>query len=244
MDTQTGAPPDDFSPSGQNWGFPTYNWKAMEQDGFAWWKGRLRKMADYFAAYRIDHILGFFRIWEIPAHSVQGFLGHFSPALPYAREELIRAGIPFDEERMTKPFIHESYLPEIFGEFTSEVIGKYLDLSGWRQFSLKREVDTQRKIEHLFSGESDAKSLKIRDGLYALCNEVLFVRDRMNHNLFHPRIALQHSYSYSHLDENVKSCIEQALRRFLLPAPQRFLEGTGDEEAATADLLHFDAGMR
>jgi 4-alpha-glucanotransferase len=209
MDTQTGAPPDDFSPSGQNWGFPTYNWKAMEQDGFAWWKGRLRKMADYFAAYRIDHILGFFRIWEIPAHSVQGLLGHFSPALPYAREELIRAGIPFDEERMTKPFIHESYLPEIFGEFTSEVIGKYLDLSGWRQFSLKREVDTQRKIEHLFSGESDAKSLKIRDGLYALCNEVLFVRDRMNHNLFHPRIALQHSYSYSHLDENVKVALNR-----------------------------------
>lgn len=209
MDTQTGAPPDDFSFFGQNWGFPTYNWFAIEQEGFAWWKNRFSKMADYFDAYRIDHILGFFRIWEIPMHSVQGLLGHFSPALPYWAEELNMAGIPFDEERMTTPFIHEEFLPETFEEYTPEVIKKYLDISSWQRFTLKKEFDTQRKIQQHFHDKTDEKSLKIRDGLYALCNEVLFVRDRVNHNRFHPRITAQYSYSYRYLDDNVKSAFNR-----------------------------------
>ena len=209
MDTQTGAPPDDFSFFGQNWGFPTYNWFAIEQEGFAWWKNRFSKMADYFDAYRIDHILGFFRIWEIPMHSVQGLLGHFSPALPYWAEELNMAGIPFDEERMTTPFIHEEFLPETFEEYTPEVIKKYLDVSDWQRFTLKKEFDTQRKIQQHFHDKTDEKSLKIRDGLYALCNEVLFVRDRVNHNRFHPRITAQYSYSYRYLDDNVKSAFNR-----------------------------------
>ena len=91
MDTQTGAPPDDFSYFGQNWGFPTYNWQAMAENGFAWWISRFRKMSDYFDAYRIDHILGFFRIWEIPLRATQGLLGTFSPALPYSAEEISHA---------------------------------------------------------------------------------------------------------------------------------------------------------
>ncbi|MDO5665443.1 MAG: 4-alpha-glucanotransferase [Bacteroidia bacterium] len=209
MDTQTGAPPDDFSFFGQNWGFPTYNWFAIEQEGYAWWKNRFRKMADYFDAYRIDHILGFFRIWEIPLHSVQGLLGHFSPALPYWSEELNMVGIPFDEERMTKPFIHEAFLSDIFGEYTAEVIKKYLDVSAWQRFNLKKEYDTQQKIQQYFSKKTDEKSLKIRDGLYALCNEVLFVRDRVNHNRFHPRITAQYSYSYQYLDDNVKGAFNR-----------------------------------
>ena len=92
MDSQAGAPPDAFSADGQNWGFPTYNWDAMRKDGYAWWKARLRKMNEYFDAYRIDHILGFFRIWEIPVPYKSGLMGHFSPALPYSAEELTREG--------------------------------------------------------------------------------------------------------------------------------------------------------
>ena len=92
MDSQAGAPPDAFAADGQNWGFPTYNWDEMAADGFAWWKARLRKMNEYFDAYRIDHILGFFRIWEIPVPFKSGLMGHFSPALPYGAEELRRQG--------------------------------------------------------------------------------------------------------------------------------------------------------
>ncbi|MBE6342504.1 MAG: 4-alpha-glucanotransferase [Lentimicrobiaceae bacterium] len=82
MDCQAGAPPDAFATEGQNWGFPTYNWEAMEKDNYKWWRDRLTQMSRYFDAYRIDHILGFFRIWEIPIEYSQGTMGHFSPALP------------------------------------------------------------------------------------------------------------------------------------------------------------------
>ncbi len=204
MDTQTGAPPDDFSVYGQNWGFPTYNWKVMEHENFDWWRKRFQKMADYFDAYRIDHILGFFRIWEIPLHSVQGLLGHFSPAMPYHPEELRMAGIPFDEERMAKPFIHESFLEDIFGEFAEEVKQEYLEVSDWQLFKLKEQYSTQRKIQGYFDNNSDSKSLSIRDGLYQLCNEVLFVKDRIDHNRFHPRITAHSTHSYQHLEQDIK----------------------------------------
>ena len=88
LDSQAGAPPDAFAADGQNWGFPTYNWEEMAKDGYAWWKSRLGKMSDYFDAFRIDHILGFFRIWEIPVGIQSGLLGHFNPALPYSADEL------------------------------------------------------------------------------------------------------------------------------------------------------------
>ncbi|MBQ1618714.1 MAG: 4-alpha-glucanotransferase [Bacteroidales bacterium] len=94
LDSSTGAPPDFFTADGQNWGFPTYNWDAMAKDGFAWWKARLRKMSKYFDAFRIDHVLGFFRIWEIPLPEKGGLLGHFNPAIPYSREEIVSAGLP------------------------------------------------------------------------------------------------------------------------------------------------------
>ena len=92
MDSQAGAPPDAFSADGQNWGFPTYNWEKMAEDGFAWWKARFAKMAEYFDVFRIDHILGFFRIWEIPLWSKSGLDGYFSPALPYTAHELESQG--------------------------------------------------------------------------------------------------------------------------------------------------------
>lgn len=92
MEFSAGAPPDYFSKDGQNWGFPTYDWDRMASDGYSWWKMRLKKMSEYFSMYRIDHILGFFRIWEIPRGVTSGMYGHFYPALPYSGEELRSAG--------------------------------------------------------------------------------------------------------------------------------------------------------
>ena len=96
LDSSTGAPPDYFSTDGQNWGFPTYNWEEMAKDDYAWWKARLRKMSQYFDAFRIDHILGFFRIWEIPVEFKSGMMGHFNPALPYSLREIQDMGLPLD----------------------------------------------------------------------------------------------------------------------------------------------------
>ena len=94
LDSSAGAPPDYFSTDGQNWGFPTYNWDEMAKDDYAWWKSRLRKMSQYFDAFRIDHILGFFRIWEIPVEHKSGLMGHFNPALPYSADEIYFMRLP------------------------------------------------------------------------------------------------------------------------------------------------------
>ncbi len=93
LNGQAGAPPDPFSADGQNWGFPTYNWDEMLKDGCQWWVRRFRKMAEYFDAYRIDHVLGFFRIWEIPMPEKSGLMGQFAPALGLSREEIEGYGI-------------------------------------------------------------------------------------------------------------------------------------------------------
>jgi len=205
MDTQTGAPPDDFSVSGQNWGFPTYNWDEMAKDNYRWWSKRFHKMSDYFDAYRIDHILGFFRIWEIPLHSVQGLLGYFSPALPYTVDEIRNRGMWFDEYRMTMPYIHEHFMPQFFGEYAQEVMETYLNPISWQRFELKEFCNTQIKIKLLFEGKEDVKSMRIRNGLYGLCNEVLFIRDKKEPDKFHPRITAQYTFSFNDLDGGAKA---------------------------------------
>lgn len=116
MDEQAGAPPDAFTAKGQNWGFPTYNWEAMQQDNFTWWRKRFEQMSSYFDAFRIDHILGFFRIWSIPAHAVEGLLGRFVPAIPVSINELFARNISFEKYRYTEPYVTDAYLIELFGE--------------------------------------------------------------------------------------------------------------------------------
>ncbi len=112
LDVQVGAPPDDFAAEGQNWGFPSYNWEAMAKDGYAWWRRRLQVMARYFDAYRIDHILGFFRIWEIPKTAKSGQLGHFSPALPLSVEEIENQGFHFEKSKHLKKGVDTLFIPD------------------------------------------------------------------------------------------------------------------------------------
>ena len=214
LDTQTGAPPDDFSITGQNWGFPTYNWDEMAKDDFRWWKNRFCKMSDYFDAYRIDHILGFFRIWEIPEHSVQGLLGCFSPALPFTEDEIRHEGLNFNYDFMTKPYIHEYFLYDIFGDYKSEVINSFLTPIDWQRYALKDFCDSQKKIKQIFEGKTDEKSIRIRDGLYSLCNEVLFIADKREKYKFHPRITAQYSFAYRSLDDGQKAAFNRLYDNF------------------------------
>ena len=97
--SSAGAPPDDFSAEGQNWGIPIYNWEKMAENDYAWWRARFAKMADYFDAYRIDHILGFFRIWAVPQGAKNALLGAFVPSLPYSATDIRCEGFDFDEKR-------------------------------------------------------------------------------------------------------------------------------------------------
>lgn len=209
LNGQAGAPPDDFSANGQNWGFPTYNWFEMLKDGCQWWNRRFQNMARYFDAYRIDHVLGFFRIWEIPVHSVHGLLGQFAPALAMSREEIESYGLHFQEDRFTRPFITDWVLDRVFHERAGEVKEKYLDRLDDERYQMKPEVDTQRKVEALFADVTDEKELWLRDGLYALISNVLFVRDHTNPGVFHPRISAQLDFIYESLYDNDKAAFNR-----------------------------------
>ena len=209
LNGQAGAPPDDFSVNGQNWGFPTYNWFEMLKDGCQWWNRRFQNMARYFDAYRIDHVLGFFRIWEIPVHSVHGLLGQFAPALAMSREEIESYGLHFQEDRFTRPFITDWVLNRVFHERAGEVKEKYLDHLDDERYQMKPEVDTQRKVEALFADVTDVKELWLRDGLYALISDVLFVRDHTNPGVFHPRISAQLDFIYESLYDNDKAAFNR-----------------------------------
>lgn len=198
LDMQAGAPPDAFSTTGQNWALPTYNWTRMAEDGYAWWKARLNSMATYFDAYRLDHILGFFRIWEIPTYSVRGLLGHFTPARGYSVEELEQIGIPFrawgGEKRFVEPFIKDWVIDRIFGrDQRDRIIQNYLNYIGYENYELKEPFKDQKTIEALDVEEY------IKDGLYQLTENVLLIKDHETDGYYHPRVSLTQTISYQEL---------------------------------------------
>ncbi len=213
MDKQAGAPPDAYSISGQNWRFPTYNWEEMAKDGYAWWRRRLSQMAKYFDAYRIDHILGFFRIWEIPWESVEGLMGIFYPAIPMYKHEIESRGIYFDYDRFCRPYIRDYMLQELFGEYREEVIEKFLVPGEHDFYKLKPTFDTQRKVLEYFSGkanqeEENGKNDQIKYGLYTLIGNILFFEEPgSNGQAFHPKIAFHQTYSYKELDDRHKNIL-------------------------------------
>ena len=209
LNGQAGAPPDSFSVNGQNWGFPTYNWNEMLKDGCLWWVRRFQNMSQFFDAYRIDHVLGFFRIWEIPIDCVHGLTGQFVPSQAMSREEIRQYGLNFQEERFTEPFITDWVLDRIFHERADEVRRNYLERITDERYRLKPEVNTQRKIEARFAGVGSEADLWLRDGLYALVSDVLFVRDLCRADMFHPRISAQLNFVYESLYDNDKQAFNR-----------------------------------
>jgi 4-alpha-glucanotransferase len=211
MNGQAGAPPDAYAEGGQNWGFPTYNWEIMAKDDFAWWKGRMSKLAEYFDALRIDHILGFFRIWQIPIEQVEGTLGLFNPRLPYGRDELASEGIYGNLDRYTKPYIRGYHLGEIFGNEADFVRNEFLNDLGHQYFGLKENVNTQQKIKQLFLENkkySDKKHLE--KALMRLLGEVLLIEEPgSNGNAFNPRITINTTRSYKELEGYQRSMIDR-----------------------------------
>ncbi len=227
MDVCAGAPPDDFSVMGQNWGFPTYNWEVMARDGFAWWKARLRKMSEYFDAYRIDHILGFFRIWQIPVEAEHGLLGYFNPALPYTPEEM-RHGYDFwiNPDIHTRPYIMEWVLSDFFGEHAAAAKERYLEPSGEGRFRLRPEVDTQAKVSaHFAALEQTEENTRLRDGLMGLIDDVLFIEDPAERGKYHPRISAQFTYQYRALNDYERQCFDRLYNDFFYRRHDEFWRG-------------------
>ncbi len=216
LDCQAGAPPDDFSVLGQNWGLPTYNWEEMSLDGFAWWKARFAKMAEFFDAYRIDHVLGFFRIWQIPMDAIHGLLGYFNPALPFSESEL-RNNYDFwiDADLQTTPYIMDYFVEDFFGPYTREALDTYCNSAGYGRYKLKPEFDTQRKVaDHFATLPKDEKHTRICDGLLGLIDNVLFIEDPVEKGKYHPRISAQYTYIYRALNDYERWCFNRLYNDF------------------------------
>jgi 4-alpha-glucanotransferase len=207
MAEQAGAPPDDFAVKGQNWGFPTYNWQKMQEDGFAWWRRRFEQMSNYFDAFRIDHILGFFRIWSIPLHAVEGIMGRFVPAIPVYINEFFEKGISFDKHRYCMPYISDAVLGEFFGDAVNMVKEQYLELKHG-MYALKEEFNTQQKVAAHFAGAADVQHIK--EGLFNLIsNVILFEEEGSNGAKFHFRIGMEQTASFRYLDGHAQAQLKE-----------------------------------
>ena len=220
LDSQTGAPPDAFSHQGQNWGFPTYHWEneimrneenektSLSQSlNFSisdLLRRRLSHMSQYFDALRIDHVLGFFRIWEIPQDAVYGLLGHFSPALPLTAEEIAWFGLPFRKDLFTKPFVNDRLIERLFGIHAQYVRDNFLVRKAYGLYDLQPDYNTQRKVAEAFAERRDESSLWIRDGLMRLISDVLFVEDPHQSDMYHPRIGVINEPIYEALSSEEK----------------------------------------
>jgi 4-alpha-glucanotransferase len=173
-------------------------------------------MSEYFDAFRIDHILGFFRIWEIPMDAVHGLLGYFNPALPYSADELAAVGFDVEDGKWASPITYDWVLWEIFGDLAEEVKTGYL-----KDGKLLPAYDTQRKVVDKLKGE-DEKTVRLREGLLTLLDDVLFVEDPRQKGYYHPRISGQSTYSYRSLDAYRRSAFEKLHNDFFYHRHNQF----------------------
>ncbi|PKU64882.1 4-alpha-glucanotransferase DPE2 [Dendrobium catenatum] len=213
MNTSTGAPPDYFDKNGQNWGFPTYNWEEMSKDNYAWWRARLTQMAKYFSAYRIDHILGFFRIWELPDHAATGLVGKFRPSIALSQEELEREGI-WDFDRLSRPYIRQNILQVKFGARWTVIASCFLNEYAKQCYEFKDDCNTEKKIIEKL-GLRTEKSLwagnevEVQRGLFDLLQNIVLIRDPEEQGKFYPRFNLEDTSSFQDLDDHSKNVLKR-----------------------------------
>ena len=227
MEMQAGAPPDPFSDKGQNWSFPTYNWARMKADGYQWWKQRFEQMGHYFDAFRIDHVLGFFRIWSIPLSAVEGILGYFVPALPVTIAELTARRIRFDYDRYLKPHITDTILLERFGAAEGDVVRNFLVQIGADKYALKPEFSTQRQVEAYFAGLEDNEVNRARKvGLYDLISNVILL-ETADAGQFHFRFAIESTSSFRDLDGETQTRLKDLYIDYFFRRQEEFWRKEG-----------------
>ncbi len=196
---QAGAPPDFFSRDGQNWGFPVYNWDVMSKDNYAWWSRRLGRMQCFFDAFRIDHILGFFRIWGIPRSFTSGLMGVFSPALPFSSEALAERGIMLDPAECALPVVTYDYLQGQLGEMTQSVVdAMFTPKEGTNEFIMKRQFFSHNAVDEWVDDNVPVTIRdRIRSGLANTLHEVLLIS--VKDGEWHPRIMISETARFHRL---------------------------------------------
>lgn len=150
LEYKAGAPPDAFSSKGQDWNFPTYNWKLMRADGYQWWQRRLQQMARHFDVLRIDHVLGFFRIWSIPIASTDPGDGYYVPAKGFLPEEVrgIEAFCTTDPQGLKHPALEPHHIVG-FDSLSPELKSKITRLRNEYYYHRNEELWKSEAIERL-----------------------------------------------------------------------------------------------
>lgn len=223
MDQQAGAPPDDYAVNGQNWGFPTYNWKEMSLNNFEWWQLRMQKLAEYFDALRIDHILGFFRIWSIPFNEITGTLGKFNPRLPYTLENLASMGLKGDINRFTKPYIRRYMLNFLFGVNVPYIVENFLDEVFHDAYLLKPQFKHQKDIIAYFETQDITDKSELAQNLASLLTEVLLLEEEGEVTArYNPRITLHTTHAYRDLDEMNKRALDRIYNDYFYSRHSQF----------------------
>ncbi|OHT01075.1 4-alpha-glucanotransferase family protein [Tritrichomonas foetus] len=208
MNMSAGAPPDAFSSDGQNWGFPTYDWDYMEKDNYSWWRMRLERMAELYQVLRVDHVLGFFRIWEIPREPcIRGMLGHYFPCTPLTVEELQNWGLS-NLERYLKPYVRWHILQEKFGNEAKFVSEKYFNSLNQNQeddyYEFKSEYNTETKVELSLQELPEEKRSHYRACLFQLLANVLLIEDPVQKGTYQVRTEIK----TDHIEETKNGPVE------------------------------------
>lgn len=215
LNMRLGNPPSASEPHGQDWGMPPFDWYPDAGRPVAeYLKGVLNHMNLYFDAVRVDHVVSFFRTWEIPEQNVWAVLGHFSPSLPFTENDIRGYGFDFHKDICTLPFINDAVVSQFFGIHADYVRENFLNAEAYHLYTLKPEYDTQKKIKQHFDGRNDENSQWIRDGLMHLCANVLFVKDPYRKGMYYPRFGVFDEPVYKVLSHDDKEAFVRLYNDF------------------------------
>ncbi|KAL0222875.1 hypothetical protein P9112_002265 [Eukaryota sp. TZLM1-RC] len=159
LDKTVGAPPDAFSSVGQNWLFPPYNFPTMlsKENPLDWWQTRMRHMSIYFHAFRIDHIIGLFRIWEISADANTAIMGRFEPSIKFSEHDIVNRFGLWDLHRLSLPFVNDHILWELFGDSMDEVRDLFFETFHDRLQFKKELLESEKALYKHVMAQKDAK---------------------------------------------------------------------------------------
>ena len=166
QELRAGSPPDGGNPMGQNWGFPTYDWDRLEADEFTWWKDRIKTSAQYYDAFRIDHILGFFRIWAASEKDTTAYLGHTIPYADFSHKTLNDLGFSDDRIKwLSEPHIPTGTIESITWNHdeATAVLEKLCDrVNSEELWNFKKEIEGDKEIYamHFFDDEGKDNAIK------------------------------------------------------------------------------------